>query len=307
MYAKDPGWKAVQSFLPPEYRLTDQNLPRESYALLEGGCRIHVDHYLPENPKARVFLFYGVGGNGRLLSPVALSLIRHGCEVLCPDLPLYGYSDHRGMVTYDKWVSCAVDFIRKEQKDDLPLFLFGLSAGGMLAYQVACEIKHVAGIMATCILDQRIAEVTRLTAANQMMGKMGKRFLNRFHKPLAGFHFPMRFAANMKKIANEPMLTRLLMKDKRSSGASVPVAFLHSMMHPVIKIEPEDFDLCPFLLVHPEKDRWTDVRLSRLFYDRLACHKRLCMLPGAGHFPIEEKGMAMLEQVCAAFIACNEK
>ncbi|MHB8063695.1 MAG: hypothetical protein ACYDG2_13860, partial [Ruminiclostridium sp.] len=103
-------------------------------------------------------------------------------------------------------------------------------------------------------------------------------------------------------IANNENLAELLMKDQRSSGTSVPLAFIHSMLHPVIEIEPENFTHPPFLLVHPQSDHWTDITLSRLFYDRLACDKELHILEGAGHFPVEEKGLKQLEEYCVHFL-----
>lgn len=303
IYTQDKNWKAVQPYLPRENRLTEENLPEEYFETLENGFEIHVDHYIPERATARIILFHGVGGNGRLLSCIAIPLVKNGYEVLCPDLPLYGYSRYRGTVTYAHWVYCAVEFAKRVQKDGLPLFLFGLSAGGMLAYQAACELEHVSGLMASCILDQRIAEVTRETAANPFVGTAGLKLVHWLHRPLGPVRLPMKLVANMKKIANDPGLADLLMRDRRSSGARVPLAFLHSMLQPDIRVEPERFTSCPFLLVHPEKDLWTDVRLSRLFFDRLACEKTICMLPGAGHFPVEQKGLATLAQASVSFIS----
>ncbi len=57
-----------------------------------------------------------------------------------------------------------------------------------------------------------------------------------------------------------------------------------------------------FLLVHPEDDRWTDISLSRLFFDRLACEKEIKMLIGAGHFPLEPQGLEQMEKECLAFV-----
>ena len=56
------------------------------------------------------------------------------------------------------------------------------------------------------------------------------------------------------------------------------------------------------LLVHPERDYWTDVSLSRLFFDEIQSSKELKLLQGAGHFPIEEKGLKQLEEYCIAFM-----
>ena len=54
--------------------------------------------------------------------------------------------------------------------------------------------------------------------------------------------------------------------------------------------------------MHPDDDRWTDIALSRIFFDRLGGDKELKMLSGAGHFPIEEKGLTQLEEHCLQFL-----
>jgi alpha-beta hydrolase superfamily lysophospholipase len=106
----------------------------------------------------------------------------------------------------------------------------------------------------------------------------------------------------MKYLANDKELVQLLIKDKRASGISVPISFLHTMLNPIIETEPEQFTACPFLLVHPSDDKWTGISLSRLFYDKLACDKELQILEGAGHFPFEEMGLVQLEKYCLKFI-----
>lgn len=303
-YQNDPFWKKVQAYLPPENRLTSDNLPKE-YFISVNDANIHIDHYQTDKPKARIVLFHGVGGNGRLLSFIALPLMRHGYDVVCPDMPLYGYTQYKGTVTYDDWIDCGAAIVRHYQQDTVPMFLFGLSAGGMLAYQVADECSDIRGIMVTCVLDQRNPDVTRQTAVSPFIAAVGNVLISAVHKIAGALKVPMKMVANMKTIANDKQLAGLLMKDRKSSGARVPLAFIYSMLHPDIKTEPERFDGCPFLLVHPGDDRWTDIKLSKLFYDRLACEKKLKMLDGAGHFPIEEKGLKQLEQICVDFISTH--
>ena len=301
-YQNDMVWKKMQVFLPERNRLTKENAPEEYYLPLP-GAEIHIDHYRAENPKSTLILFHGVGGNGRLLSFIAVRLQANGYEVICPDLPLYGHTKYSGKITYDIWVQCAKSIVSHYQEQGAKdVILFGLSAGGMLAYQVACEVKNIKGIIATCILDQRNPTVTRETATNPLMAITGKPFLRLVNKPLGKVRLPMKMVTKMKALANNEKLVKLLIQDKRASGISVPISFLHTMLNPDVKVEPEQFKVCPFLLVHPAIDKWTDVSLSRLFYDRLACGKELVMLDGSGHFPIEEQGLLQLEGSCLRFL-----
>ena len=264
---------------------------------------IHIDHYKPDLPKARLILFHGVGGNGRLLSCIALPLARAGFEVICPDLPLYGCTRYTGDITYDTWVSCGAEIAKYYQgKDGLPIFLFGFSAGGMLAYQVACESRNIRGLIVSCILDQREKAVIRNSANNPLMGIMAKPLMAAAQIFAGRVRVPMKWIGNMNAIANHKELVEILMKDAKSAGVRVPINFIYSMLNPEIKTEPEHFTVCPILLAHPGADRWTDIKLSNLFYNRLACEKQTVILEGAGHFPIEEPGLKRMEKACVRFL-----
>ena len=48
---------------------------------------------------------------------------------------------------------------------------------------------------------------------------------------------------------------------------------------------------------------YSNVSISRLFFDRLKVPKRLVMLSNAGHFPIEEPGVNELRTTLLDFLA----
>lgn len=177
-----------------------------------------------------------------------------------------------------------------------------LSAGGMLAYQIACECDKINGVLATCLLDQRNPMVTKNSASNPFIEVVGKMFLKFFYRPFSNFKIPMKSVCNMNAIVNNEELCIILMQDKKSSGAEVTLKFLYTLLNPYIKIEAAKFEKCPILLVHPEDDKWTDVSLSKLFFDELTCDKELRMLKGAGHFPIEPIGLKQLEKYSLDFL-----
>lgn len=301
MYQDDPTWREVQDYLPLQNRLTTPLEPEEQFVELSDGNRIHIDRYVPLNPKATILLFHGVGGNGRLLSFLAVPLYKRGYTVICPDMPLYGYSEHAGSVSYDIWVRNAVELTEYFTEAELPMFLFGLSAGGMLAYQAACQASAVRGVLVTCILDQRLQVVRESTASHPLLIRLGLPVLGYFTKWLPQVRVPMKWCANMRAIVNNKPLAKLLMKDRRSSGATVTLEFLNTMLHPALLIEPEEFTI-PFALLHPAEDLWTPISLSHLFYDKLKCEKEMHLLPGAGHFPIEEQGLIALVDKSVAFM-----
>lgn len=238
-----------------------------------------------------------------MLSFIAVPLMKNGFEVICPDMPLYGYTRYKQTVTYDTWVSCGTRIVQHYQSENsVPTFLLGLSAGGMLAYQIACEINSVKGLIVTCLLDQRNSLITKSTAINPILGALAKPVLAVAKKFAGDMKVPMKWLGNMNAIANNKELVTLLTQDKKSSGAKVSLSFLYSMLNPIINIEPEKFDKCPVLLVHPGDDHWTDIKLSNLFYERLACEKQRVILDGAGHFPIEHLGLKQMEIACLEFM-----
>lgn len=301
-YKNDCFWIKTQSFLPEDNRLTPDTMPNE-YFLSVSGLDIHIDHYKPTSPRGKVILFHGVGGNGRLLSFIAVPLMKNGFEVICPDMPLYGCTHFSSPITYETWVLCGSKLVKHFQEENsLPTFLFGLSAGGMLAYQIANESSQIAGLIVTCILDQRNKAVLKGSARTSFLGMFARPIISMLSVFAGEIKVPMKWVCNMKAISNNDRLVELLIQDKKSSGARVPIAFLYSMLNPIIKIEPEHFNNCPVLLVHPGEDRWTNIRLSKLFYDRLACEKQTVILEGAGHFPIERLGLKQLEIACTEFI-----
>lgn len=347
-YHSDTTWPQFQEFLPEVNRLSPQAMPDEYYLHTYGGWEIHVDRYRPQvfaapregrsegrpsetppdacdadasqalaaegDPKGRVIVFHGTGGNGRLMSFIAVPLARAGYEVVCPDLPLYGLTRYTGDILYRDWVDVGQTVVQHFADDQTPLFLMGLSAGGMLAYQVAdrcnreavdngCE-SDVDGIMVTCLLDQRDDRVTRSTAANSLMGIMAKPALEGLTPELGSLPVPIMFMGNMRAVANDRSLARLLMTDAKSGGALVPLGFMRSLLDPELETEPEDFHTTPVLVAHPTRDRWTRPSLTKRFYSRLACPKVWIDLEGAGHLPIEPLGLAELETACITFMEC---
>ena len=300
-YKNDTIWKQIQEYLPNDNRLNSSNMPKEEWVVFDKNT-IHIDHYICDNEKGVVVIFHGVGGNGRLLSFIAAPLCRAGYEVICPDLPLYGHTICTGKITYSNWIECGVHVAQKYKKRNKPLYLFGLSAGGMVAYQVSCRLDNLNGLIVTCLLDQRIGKVTKETASSSIMATLGKPMLKATHRIIGKIKVPMKMVCNMKAIVNNEALAKLLMSDPISSGTKITLEFLYGMLNPDIEIEAKDYDKCPVLLVHPEKDYWTDISLSKLFFDKIKAPKDLKILSGAGHFPIEEKGLKQLEEYCVAFM-----
>ena len=141
------------------------------------GNRVHLDTFRNPSAKAKVILLHGVGTNGRQMSMIIGGpLAKDGFEVIAIDMPLYGETavNPKMTVSYDDWVTLGSDYINYElTNDNRPIFLCGLSAGGMETYHVACRNKKVKGIVGMTFLDQRDQRVRDETTNNWFWARIG--------------------------------------------------------------------------------------------------------------------------------------
>jgi len=306
-YVDQTQWQAIQAFLPPTYRIDANNAPQEEYWPWRGHS-VHLDRYTNPTAPAKVILFHGVGTNGRQMSTIAgLPLSRHGLETVAIDMPGYGETKVAAgsQVRYDTWVALAHEFIEYERRrDSRPIFLYGLSAGGMLTYHAAALNRRVAGIIGMTFLDQNLPLVREQTALTPLMGRLGIPMIHALAStPLAGLKMPMWLASKMHTLVNHRAALKACLKDSTSAGNWASLRFLSSYLGYKPVTAPEDFDVCPVLLTQPAADRWTPLALSQPFLSRLRRVKvETRMLDNAGHYPLEEPGLSQMNQAIVEFV-----
>jgi alpha-beta hydrolase superfamily lysophospholipase len=304
-YTNQSAWQEIQGFLPADFQLTPSTMPdTEWWGHL--GHRIHLDTYRNPEAKVKVILFHGVGTNGRQMTTIlGRPLADRGFETIAIDMPTYGVTEvGKGAVTYDDWVRIGSDLVDREKaKDDRPIVLYGLSAGGMETYHVAAINSGVKGIVGMTFLDQRIPQVARDTAFDPLTGSVGARVMRILARtPLRRLRLPMRLVSKMRALVNDKKALRACLKDKTSAGNSASVAFLSSYLNYSPAIEPEAFDVCPILLTQPAADRWTPKHLSELFLDRVVqVPVSVVELENGSHYPIEESALRQLVDAVADF------
>ncbi|WMN19655.1 alpha/beta hydrolase [Pseudomonas piscis] len=306
-YQDQTQWQDIQAFLPAAYRIDAENAPQEEYWPWRGH-RVHLDRFVNPTAPAKVILFHGVGTNGRQMSTiVGLPLSRQGLETVAIDMP--GYGETRvapgAQVRYDTWVELAHEFIEHERRrDPRPIFLYGLSAGGMLTYHAAAMNQKVAGIIGMTFLDQRLALVREQTALTPLLGRLGGPLMHALAgTPLAGMKMPMWLASKMHTLVNDRAALKTCLRDRTSAGNWASLRFLSSYLHYVPVVAPQDFQACPVLLTQPAADRWTPLELSQPFLERLArVEVQIRMLENAGHYPLEEPGLTQMNQAILQFI-----
>nr|HEX4318600.1 alpha/beta hydrolase [Kofleriaceae bacterium] len=308
-YESHPAWRAYQDYFPAGMRCTPESTPREDWWRWR-GLDVHLDRLTAPRAHLKVIVLHGAGAYGRVMAPAAVIAARYGYETVTPDLPGYGLTRvPRRDLDYSLWIDCVVDLIAAERaRDDRPIVLFGVSLGGLLAYQVATRTRvPIAGLVATTLADPRERDARRGLARNPVLGTAGLWLLERLAAVTDRLPIPMSLVTKMHHISNRPALARLAARDPLGGGSWVPARFLRTLMTTAPAIEPEQFDACPVLLAHPGADRMTDISLSRRFFDRLAAPKQMVVLDGASHMPTEHPGVDQLEASVLDFLRALER
>jgi len=300
-YDSHPTWRRYQDFFPEGMRCTAASTPREELWRWR-GLDVHLDRMPGTGMK--VIVLHGAGAYGRVMAPAAVLAQRYGYETVAPDLPGYGLTRvARRRLDYPLWVDCVCDLIDAElARDGRPVVLFGVSLGGLLAYQAAARSRKPIGLIATTLADPRERAVRAGFARNRVLGVAGLWLLQKLAPLTDGLPLPMALMSKMHRISNKPALSALVRSDRLGGGSWVPARFLRTLMSAAPAVEPEQFTACPVLLAHPGVDRMTDIALSRRFFDRLAAPKRMVVLDGASHMPTEHPGVDQLEASVLEFL-----
>ena len=307
-YSEQSAWRAIQKFLPASYRLTADTEPTEEW-WVNRGHRIHLDTYRAPDAAVKVLLLHGVGTNGRQMSLIlGRPLAARGFETIAIDMPTFGVTEVAPgpPVTYDDWVRIGADLVDAElAKDDRPVVLYGLSAGGMETFHIASINRRVSGIVGMTFLDQQSAKVRRDTAFDPLTGSVGAPVMKALSRtPLRGTRVPMKLVSKMRALVNDPAAKRACYADATSAGNRVTMAFLDSYLNYRPTVAPEDFDTCPVLHTQPGADRWTPLELSAPFLDRVSrVPVTTVLLENAGHYPLEQPGLDQMVDAVASFAA----
>lgn len=99
----------------------------------------------------------------------------------------------------------------------------------------------------------------------------------------------MRVAYKIWALCNNDNVMKAFMKDKTSASNSCTVKFLNTYINHRPLINPEDFDTCPILLTQSKNDRWTPLRLSKPFLNRINnVDTKIVMLENGGHYSVKK-------------------
>lgn len=310
-YTEQDAWKKLQMRMPENYRLDQSNQPQEYFWQWKDN-QIHVDYYPRPNAPAKVILLHGVGTNGRQMSLVlGHPLAEAGYETMSLDLLGYGLSQYpaKRKIRYDDWIQLVSDFVDTEAKKDArPIFLYGLSAGGMLTLHVAMQNKNIKGIIGMTFLDQQYPDIKNGTMRFSFLSPITLPGMKIGAKtPFGNVPVPMSLVSKMYALTNDKEALKIMLNDRTSAGNSMTIKFLNSYMNYQPKYDISSFTQCPVLLTQPAEDHWTPLNLSKPVMNRLVVPHQIVMLPKGGHYPVEAEALEQLKKSSIEFIQQNLK
>jgi pimeloyl-ACP methyl ester carboxylesterase len=138
------------------------------------------------------------------MAPAAVLAQRYGYETVAPDLPGYGLTRvPRKRMTYGLWIDCVCDLIELERaRDPRPIALFGVSLGGLLAYQAAARDRVSSGRRDDARGSRERA--VRRGFAHPPLGSGGLWPLDKLAPLTDGLPPPMAYMSKMHRISNRP-------------------------------------------------------------------------------------------------------
>ncbi|MBV8568113.1 MAG: alpha/beta hydrolase [Methylobacteriaceae bacterium] len=299
-YASVPHWRRIHDALPQRLRIPEPWPVHEEWRQV-GQFDVHIDRWPAKNPRASVIVVHGAGGNGRLLAIYGEMCRSLGYDAVAPDLPGYGVTGvpSKSALCYEDWRTVVAAVMEAEARRGLPIIALGLSAGGLLAYEAAARTRLPKGLVVSCFFDPREPQARRGVARFPSLNWFVEPLLTGAPTLIDRLSIPMALVIKMKAIANDAALSNAIGADPRAGGNRMPGRFLRTLLTAEPEVPPESFDVCPVMLAHPADDHWTDVSISRLFFDRLSCVRtELVMLENGGHFPVEYPAH---EQLVTAF------
>lgn len=302
-YSELTYWKKFNPMFPDNMKIDDRDPPEEFY-LPWNENRIHIDSRTPSEYKGTIIFVHGVASNGRILSHASRFLADLGYRVLSPDLPGYGLSEISSSteINYPLWLSCinhVVDWASKQ--NEKPIFLFGLSLGGIVSYDVAALNPKIRGIIVTTLISLSDPEVRLYGFKNKWIAKYGAFGLSFLKNFLRIKKIKIKNFAKVNLISNNQEFSKVFMRDPFSGGNAVYISFLQSIFSIKPALEPERFKI-PILLAHPSKDLWTPTHLSLKLFDRIPSTKYFVELENCGHAPLEEPGIQTLQTAIQDFL-----
>jgi alpha-beta hydrolase superfamily lysophospholipase len=270
---------------------------KEEYLDSSGGLRIFVRSWRPQTaPRAVIVLVHGFNSHSGYYLWAAEQLVASGLAVYALDLRGRGKSDGERYFI-DKFAEYQSDVdtlvkLARSREPGLPLFMFGHSAGGVIAGNYVLD--HQAGI-AGFICESFAYKVPAPDFALAVLKGLSH---------LA----PHAHVLNLpkKEFSRDPKVVQALIDDPLLANEVQPTKTVAEMVRADERLSRDfpQFKL-PVLIIHGTKDTVTRPEGSKEFYERAgSADKTLKLYPDYFHDPLNDIGK---EAVMADIRAWLEK
>jgi len=282
-YQNNPEWKL---FFPAEiFVKTIEQIVREEYIPFK-QTSIHLDIYEQSKKSPVIVYCHGLSSSGRMMANFALPLFQKGYTVICPDLPGFGISpDNRGSIPIPELAEALKAVVMEAHKySNGTVYLTGISLGGTLTYYATCLGAPVTKI--ACLNLLNMADEINLNATHRpwLISKLKK-----LVKLISGItpetSLPLQFFLNPDRLSSQKSIV-----DQFKTNPLVVKAYtlraLNSLLSAAPTIPFDQFDLCPILVMHGDKDELIPEWITKANFDLIKGEKKYVTLKGGEHIPL---------------------
>ena len=248
-----------------------------------GGLRIFYRSWLPDTTaRAVVVLVHGFNAHSGQYQWVAEQLVAAGAAVFAPDLRGRGRSDGERfyVASFDEYAGDVAQMVQiaKRQQPGVPLFLFGHSAGGVVACLYALD--HQAGL-AGLICESFAFRIPAPDFALAVLKGLSH---------LAPHAHVLRL--KNEDFSRDPAVVQAMNEDPLIANEVQPTLTVAAMVRADERLTREFPTITlPVLILHGTADRATRPAGSQLFYDTAAStDKTLKFYDGYFHDPLHDVG-----------------
>lgn len=264
----------------------------------EGVCALFIRKWTALDARANLIICHGIGEHSGRYDAFAFFLTSRGFNVFSTDLPGHGlHHGQRGYVdSFDDLKNAVVDLaaaVRKE-RDELPLFLFGHSMGGLIGSRVIEESPNIfrAAVLSSPHLYSAKESVKKLLPVVKLVKKLA---------PKITFSSSSRFEPS--DLSHNKLAVQRYIDDPYVHDRVSPNLFLGMEENIEMAFSEAERITIPTMIIIGSDDRVIDPSGARKFYEVLRSEKRFLEIAGGMHemFADEERKGILFEGVVSFF------
>ncbi len=282
-YRDNNNWKL---FFPAEIFVKSiEQIVREEYIPFK-QTSIHLDIYEQSKKSPVIVYCHGLSSSGRMMANFALPLFQKGYTVICPDLPGFGLSpDKKGSIPIPELAEALkAVVIEAHNYSNGRVFLTGISLGGTLSYYATCLGAPVTKIACLNLLNMADELNQSITHRPWLISK-AKQIVKILSSYFPDISLPVHFFLNPDRLSSQKSIVEQF-KSNPLVVKSYTLKALNSLISAAPTIPFDQFDLCPILVMHGDKDELIPEWITKNNFDLIKGEKKYVTLKGGEHIPL---------------------